>query len=1111
MDNLPLFTADIVNKIPDTNSAYQLTHFELFNWGPFSRFHRAEIDPVGTAIIGQTGSGKTTLVDAFMTLIAQNPKYNLASTGGHESDRDLISYVRGVTGAGNEGDNNDHILRPNKTITGISAYFSNGSKYVQISAILWIDGSSQANADLKRVWIFSQNTQYALTELLDLFQDGGMRALTQLSKNEDQINIHHSKKAYLAQVRRYFEVNDNAFTLLNRAAGLKQLNSIDDLFRELVLDDHSCFKRASEVAAEFDDLAAIHTELETAHKQQQSLLPIEIEYRHYQKNSELLESEQTLNSILPKWFAAHAVDLWKTQQQNAESQIIQFQKISETLTENVLQATKHSEQLHENYLKLGGNSVEHLKEKITQQTKIVTDCERNAADYSQLTARLKLDESISAMSLAKNQQLAEQLIQEQEKQYQQKQQLAWEKGAIKQSQSDSINELQKEIHNIKASPDSNIPGKFQLFRSELANALNIKQQELPFIAELVAVKTEHKQWRGAIERAIGSHRLRLLVPSQQLKTALDWINSRDNRLHVRLLDAKAPGSLAAFLKDGFTHKLTFKTHPYRETLKFLLASIDRHCVDNPNLLRSTTYAMTQQGLMSGKQGLFEKQDQTRINSNWMTGFDNKDRLSNLEHELKNAQLELRKSETAFEQEKNNCSQIQQTITLLKQLSKLEFIDIDLPSATIQLQNFNDTLKSMLDPDSDTSKAQQRWAKSKQELDVCLKNAKDNEIELDRKRHECDEAIQQKEKAFLRLANGLNENEKTLADSKFTVPNKADLYNLNELEREATEKLLNSINKLKDKRSNSEAKLGKLMVKAKALDTGALAEADSEMSDIPVYLTQFKVLNEEALPEKQSRFLNYLNQSSDQGVTQLLSNISNEVNIIEERIQELNQTMRRVDFRPGSYLRLEPRRIVHDSLKTLQKAQRYLRAAALKEDNGESHYRALFDVVELLREAVDRKKTLGAKALLDPRYRLQFFISVINKDNGEVIETRTGSQGGSGGEKEIMASYILTASLSYALCPDGLSKPLFSTIILDEAFSRSSRAVATRIIAALREFGLHPLFITPNKEIRLLRDHTRSAVLIDRRNQFSRMTSLSWEALETKAKTQLETMMHEVTD
>ena len=70
--------------------------------------------------------------------------------------------------------------------------------------------------------------------------------------------------------------------------------------------------------------------------------------------------------------------------------------------------------------------------------------------------------------------------------------------------------------------------------------------------------------------------------------------------------------------------------------------------------------------------------------------------------------------------------------------------------------------------------------------------------------------------------------------------------------------------------------------------------------------------------------------------------------------------------------------------------------------------------------------------------------------------------------------------------------------MDEAFSRSSQAVAGRIIAALREFGLHPLFITPNKEITLLRKHTRSAVLVHNKNTRSSMTSLSWEVIEQQA-------------
>jgi uncharacterized protein YPO0396 len=287
--------------------------------------------------------------------------------------------------------------------------------------------------------------------------------------------------------------------------------------------------------------------------------------------------------------------------------------------------------------------------------------------------------------------------------------------------------------------------------------------------------------------------------------------------------------------------------------------------------------------------------------------------------------------------------------------------------------------------------------------------------------------------------------------------------------------------------------------AQRADTGALAEVGNEMQDVPAYLERLRQLIEEGLPEKQQRFLSYLNQSSDQGVTQLLSDIENEVTTIEERIDDLNRTLRRVNFQPGRYLQLVPRRIVHESLRSLDAARRHLRSAALKDDQGESHFAALRRVVDLLRDAADRKKTLGARALLDPRYRLQFFVHVLERATDVIAEIRTSSEGGSGGEKEGIASYVLTASLSYALCPDDGDHPLFGTIVLDEAFSRSSRAAAGRIISALREFGLHPLFVTPNKEIPLLRAHTRSAIVVHRKGQRATLTSISWEELDSKAR------------
>ena len=76
-----------------------------------------------------------------------------------------------------------------------------------------------------------------LTAFTGVVHEDGVRDLMRHGRETAQLRIFESKKAYLAHVRKFFDVGANAFTLLNRAAGLKQLNSIDEIFRDLVLED----------------------------------------------------------------------------------------------------------------------------------------------------------------------------------------------------------------------------------------------------------------------------------------------------------------------------------------------------------------------------------------------------------------------------------------------------------------------------------------------------------------------------------------------------------------------------------------------------------------------------------------------------------------------------------------------------------------------------------------------------------------------------------------------------------------------------------------------------------------------------------------------------------
>ena len=1074
---------------------YILQSLELFNWGGFTGLHRADIDKYGTAIIGPTGSGKTTLVDALMTLITASPKYNLASTGGHESDRDLASYVRGVTGPGDGGEEQSHIARQGKTVTGLVATFSNGENIVRLGALLWFDGASMSPTDMKKLWLFSTNPEQTLQGWLTIQHEGGMRALRQLDKTETGIWTYTSKKAFLARLRDFFEVRDNAFNLLNRAAGLKQLNSIDEIFRELVLDDSAQFQRAQEVAKSFDDLTAIHEELEIARRQKHSLEPIKSGWEKYQNNQALLTDKETLSRILPVWFGEQAHSLWKTEAARLEQQLQQAEAAHTTAEEHYRNQQQRRDHLHEAYLKLGGADIETLEALIREKRANLARCQHHASDYQRLARSLSLPDTLNREAVLSNQVHANQQVKEIAQEYEVIKQNAYEQGSKRYQADKHLQSINDELAEIKARPGSNIRSEYQRFRALLAEELELAEDDLPFAGELVQIKEQEHAWRGAIERAIGSHRLRILVPKQSVKQALNWINSRHNALHVRILEVKAPDKTPLFFEDGFTRKLDYKNHPYRETVKELLAGLDRHCVASAEALRDTPHAMTAEGLMSSKARFFDKQDQKRLSEDWQTGFDNRDRVAALKREIDEAQTTLDSATAEEEKAKASMAMLDQQHTSLKALISLDFTQINTPQAEMELQEQEEKHRAMTSPDSDISAAKEKLREADEFLKKvdddrkeCLKFCSESEADLK-------QAEREKSKAFRKAEPGLKDADRQLAETHLPAIEPQKLHDIDSLERKTNDQLNAQLEKLRNAHSDLENKLIGAMSDAKREDRGALSEVGRELEDVPEYLKRLNVLTEEALPEKQQRFKDYLTRSSDEGVSQLLSTIEGEVERIEERLEDLNHTLRRVDFERGRYLQLVANKVMPESLRTFNKARNRLNSSRLVDDDGESQYKALQHIVRLLRDACERHRTLGAKALLDPRFRLEFKVSVLDRDSGSVIETRSGSQGGSGGEKEIIASYVLTASLSYVLCPDGSNRPLFGTIVLDEAFSRSSHAVAGRIISALGAFHLHALFITPNKEMRLLRKHTRSAVVVHRRGNESNLTPVSWQALD----------------
>lgn len=1086
-----------------------LTDLDIYDWGAFGGRHSVPIDVAGTAIIGPTGSGKTTLVDALMTLLVASPRYNLASTGGHESDRDLVSYVRGVSGAGTNGETNEHISRLGPVVTAVGARFSDGETVIRIGGIFWFDGSSSAVTDLKRRWIFCLGDTPPLDEWLEAQRDKGARGLKELERNYPGFKLYESKQTFLARLRNHFEVSENAFALLNRAAGLKQIDSIDKVFRELVLDDRSGFDNARSVVEEFAVLAGIRQELETARHQRDTLVPVEKNWAQHVDVSAKLDERRRLLTWLPIWFAERVMALWHTKRENAEGELHVLNLQAEELSRELASAEATEQARQASYLQLGGQDIENLSRHIDLQRVTRDRLQRGADAYQALARALGFSTELTAEAVGANREIAGPRRIEEHQRLQEQKRAAWDVGSKQAALLEERDRLAQELAASKRRTSSNIPDSQHTFRDQLAQHLGLDADALPFVAELVEVQPSEQAWRGAIERAIGSERLRVFIAPEHMATALAWVNARHIGLHVRLREANTPSEAPQFFTDGFTRKLNFKAHPHREALKHLLAGIDRHCVSDVAALRTTAHAMTEAGLMSGRAGFFDKQDQKPLTADWMTGFDNRDRVAQLTRDLLAASERHKASHEALKRAEALAENTERGLQLFQQIEDTVYDDIDVPGAEAELAQLQARLDALIAPESDARIAEQQWRLAQAETRRIRTAQTQQQVAIGKLTDAIDQAIKAIQGSRLRIGEGLSAEDRSMVDESVELPLFTDPHMLADLERTERERIESEREVLANRLRTIEVNLTREMSKAKVADTGALAEVAVDLNDVPAYRERLRVLNEEALPEKIQRFQQYLNQSSDQGVTQLLSDIANEVSSIEERIADLNTTLKRVDFQPGRYLHLEPQRIEHETLRALRLAQAQLRSAQLKDDFGESHYHALTHVVGLLRDAAERRKVQGSMALLDPRYRLQFAVWVIERESGRVVEKRTGSQGGSGGEKEIIASYVLTASLSYALCPPNRERPLFGTVVLDEAFSKSSHAVAGRIIRALAEFGLHPLFVTPNKELRLLRDHTRSAIVVHRRGAQATVTSLTWEELAQHASHRLKRQEQEI--
>ena len=1085
----------------------RLIELSVLNWGSFHGLHTASINPEGTLITGDNGSGKSTFIDGLMALLlpAGKATFNVAAAQGDRSDRSLISYMRGSFGSAHDGSSTRVKSKREKgVVTGLRAlYQSDDGSSITLAALFWTTSSTNSLSDVKRVYIIAKR-KMQLKELLDVFGEGNTRQLKQWLRNDPSITDCDSNFSdYQELYRKYLYMdNKNAPVLLSRALGLKKIDDLTKLIRELVLEPSGVKEDARKVVEEFSHLVAIHEQLIDAEEQFNCLA------RLPELAETIDQAKQALNSLwlekdhLATYFGEALSILWVNKLKEISEEFDTIVRAIKNIEIDEQDVQESLEKRHEEYLNLGGDKIESLKKETKHAQDKLNEVIQFSSNYQKDCKSLGLDPDLDEKVFFANKNIATEKLTQIEDDTKQSQDYFAEVAAQKSEKQKILDDIKAEVKEIKARPDSNIDVRYQQLRDEMINSLELSSEELVFIGELLDVKDKQKSWQGAIERALGGLRTTLLVPQRSYSMVTRWLNVRHTGLHVRaqVVFDKNTGGFKKFKAKGYLRKLVWKKHQYRDWLKGHLLKFDLQCVSGTDELDATPFAMTKEGLVHMKRGRFEKKDQSRIDDrrSWSLGFSNKSRLGILNSDKKAAELHLSELSATLSKARKTLDKTVERAKLWERIDAYTWENVNVPYWKKHFETVKADLEKLEQSGGNLELAKKRWQIAKTDLLEIQKNKGQLQKEEGALETKKNDALVQVEKFKQVAASGMTDDVRTLLQQRIGEITLENCHQQSNFDKELDKQL----DKVSSKKSTAENVANGIMGSFRGKDKWQPITVDwpTGLDGLQDYLDHYSYIKTEGLPELISRFKERLNKHATQSLARIKTKLESEREDIRERIDTINLVLRRTEFKQGSHLKLglKPERYPH-----VQEFERKIKSALSQatSDDHEARFGLLSEVVNILEKASSpgTSNNMESLRLLDTRYQMSFYAEEIDSQSLDIKDVLESSSGKSGGEKESFAGTIVAASLAYVLTPDGYDKPIYCTVFLDEAFSNTAESVSRRVLRVFKELHIHVNLITPYKNLNLARESAKSLLIAERDPALhqSHFCEVTWEEIDKR--------------
>lgn len=1051
---------------------FRLDRLELWNWGTFHGEVQV-LEPRGgwALLVGDNGSGKSTAIDALRTLLVP-PRilnYNDASGDGRRPagrDRTRRSYVRGAWASSSTIDS-----------TAPTTQYLRDAGILSAIVAVFVDAHRQASVTLAQVlWEHEEQVRelYAVVPgrrgLRDLIEGYANTGEIRRAARRQGWQIEDSFAAYAERMRALLHIpGEKALEVFNRAIGMKEVSDIDAFVRQFMLPSADTFAFIRDtVQPHYRTLLDCWTAIERAERQIALLRPV-AEYASRISDGEArVEGWRRLQELAQPYYATRHLQLLRAHEVELATAVASNEAVRDDITTRLAGHRRERDDLNAAIAATDvGPRLQAIARELDHSEQARKHAQQRRARVEPAAALLGVGSSLddaaaftSARPHWEERERAEGLAASEAEELRatrrHRQELALDERREKLAELESV-----ERHRV------NIPREFLAIRLRVSEAVGVAPEVMPFAGELIEVRSAYSDWTGAIERLLRGFGLSLLVPEGLYRPAAEFINS--TRLGLRLIFHRVPARTMtppSLSNDRVPGRLEFRTeHPlHLWVVTELVRRFNHRCCGSIAELESSDRGLTRAGLV--RDGTRHIKDDARPiddPSARILGWSTERKVAALRSQIAEAERQAGIEGKAAIEAGRIAEAARACQNAARELLGItDFSDIDphrwsaevlrLRAERELLERNSDQLRVLQDRlreiEMEINASEQQLGhcngelgRLRDRLDVCRNRAQDREQQIGTHPEYDDDVA---EKGFAEIAAGLPP---------------LTLDNADQLAHAAHQSLQGRI-------SNEQRKINEAsdrMVAGMSEFLGQFSEFRQTMEVGRVYAESFAAalrrIEDEELPDHRERFERYLNENLVGDLLMLNRRLEEHQEAIEDRIEEINQALRDIDYGDDTYVQL---RLVSRQGQDVMDFRRALRGCFEHGiDPAPEERLRIFERVRLLLEGFQRDPD-GTHRVTDVRIWFAAGVRELRRVDDSEVNYYAATTGKSGGQKAKLAFTILASALSaqYGLSTAPADAANFRLVVIDEAFSRTDEFNSTRAMQLFSRLGFQLLIVGP---------------------------------------------------